>query len=116
MRPSTRAVSLTVFFSQLDVVLAQVLGVGALVHAGHDEGAAGARRRLFEDQGDVLTSEIHSPQAGIFVLFQLDGELQQEIDLFRGVVLHGQKMSSFQVERHGLTSNFCFSYYRKKTL
>ncbi|MCY1433153.1 hypothetical protein D9M71_491740 [compost metagenome] len=74
--------------------------VGALVIGGHFEGAAGAGRGFFEDQGDVVAFEVLLLGAGVLGTFQVAGQVQQVAQLARGVVFQAQQVTVVDVERH----------------
>jgi hypothetical protein len=69
--------------AELDVALAEVLGVGTLVDAGHREGAPGAGRRLLEQQRDREPVERPLADSRPFFCLQLHRQPQQLADLLR---------------------------------
>ena len=85
---------------ELDVVLAQVLGVGSLVDAGDGEGATRTCRGFFEDQGDVFSGQAIPPDPHALLCFQVCRKLQEISDLLGGEILQCQEAAAFQVDWH----------------
>jgi len=86
--------------AELDVALAEVLGMRTLVDARHGEGASGPRRRLLEYQGDALALQRTATDPGTLVALQRRRQLEQVTDLCRAVVEQLEEVSSFEVAGH----------------
>ncbi|MNO80738.1 hypothetical protein D3C76_719530 [compost metagenome] len=74
--------------------------IGALVIGGHFEGAAGAGRGFFEDQGDVVAFEVLLLGAGVLGAFQVARQVEQVPQFARGVVFQAQQITVVNIERH----------------
>ena len=80
----------------------QVGDVRALVLRGHLEGGAGARRRLLEDQRDVLAGEARLLVAAVLGRLEVGGQPEQEPQLLGGEVELLEEAAVAKVERHGM--------------
>ena len=87
--------------ANLRTAWAEVGDLRALVERTHFEGAAGAGGGFFKDQGDVFPDQGLFFASGFFGGLQLDGEIDQVLDLRRGVVQQFQEVVVFQVNGHG---------------
>ena len=88
------------FMADLRSAWAEVGHLRTLVKRAHFEGAAGAGGGFFKDQGDVFADQGLLFASGFFGRFQLDGEVDQVLDLRRGVVQQFQEVAVFQVDGH----------------
>ena len=95
-----RGVGNGLFLSELNVALAQVLGMRSLVDAGYGESTAGPGRRLFEEQSNVPAVEPAFPDAGPLLGLQIGGESQQRADLIGREIEQLEERSSFQINGH----------------
>jgi hypothetical protein len=89
------------FMADLRAAWAEIGHLRALVERAHFEGAAGAGGGFFKDQGDVFPDQGLLFASGFFGGLQLDGEVDQVLDLRRGVVQQFQEVAVFQVDGHG---------------
>ena len=82
--------------AQLDVALAQVLGVGAQVDAGGGEGCAGAGGGLLEEQRDVLALEVAVRDVLLLEVLEVLGEADEPHELVPGVVPRGEQVATLE--------------------
>src|SRR5690606_17939529 len=64
------------------------------------EAGAGARRVLFEDQGDVLAREPRHLVAGPLRRLKIGRQPQQVPDLITGEIVQAQYVAAVEVDRH----------------
>ena len=89
------------FMANLRAAWAEIGDLRALVERAHFEGAAGAGGGFFKDQGDVFPDQGLLLAPGFFGGLELDGEVDQVLDLRRGVVQQFEEVAVFQVDGHG---------------
>ena len=82
--------------AELDVSLAQVLGVGAQVDAGGGEGGAGAGGGLLEEKCDVLALKVAMRDITLLEVLEVLGEADEPHQLVLGVVPGGEKMATLE--------------------
>ena len=87
--------------ANLRAAWAEVGDLRALVERAHLKGAAGAGGGFFKNQGDVFPDQGLLLTSGFFGGLQLDGEVDQVLDLRRGVVQQFEEVAVFQVDGHG---------------
>ncbi|MNN35709.1 hypothetical protein D3C81_1495680 [compost metagenome] len=75
--------------------------VGPLVISGHFEGAAGAGRGFFEDQGDIVAFQVLLLGTGVLGTLEVAGQVQQVLQLASAVVFEAEQVAVMDVERHG---------------
>ena len=83
---------------------AEVGGVGALVVRRHLEGAAGPRRVLLEDQGDVLPAEPGLLGPGALGALQVPRQIEEVPDLGWREIVDREEMAAAEVDGHLLLS------------
>ena len=88
------------FMADLRAAWAEVGDLRTLVERAHFEGAAGAGGGFFKDQSDVFPDQGLLFTSGFFGGLQLDGEVDQVLDLRRGVVQQYQESAVFQIDGH----------------
>ena len=91
-----RGVAHRLLLAQLDVVLAQVLGVRAQVDAGRGERGAGAGGRLLEQQRDVLAREVAVLDVALLQVLEVLGEPDEVRQLVLRVVPRGEEAASLE--------------------
>ena len=79
---------------------AEVRHMRTLIMGRHLERTPSPRRRLLEDQSDVLPLEHGLLGPGVFGLFELRSESDKEFDLFGAVMCQRQQMTTLQIECH----------------
>ena len=93
-------------FADLAARRVKVGDLHAQIVSGDLKAAAGAGGGLFKDQGDVLACQLLIvADAGLFPGFQVGGQIEQLLDLGRGVVQKLQKTAIFQT--HCILSSLC---------
>ena len=86
--------------AELDVVLAEVLGMSAFVDRRDGEGAARARRGLLEDERDVLALKQVALYAGALFILEVGGKVEEIFNLRRRMVLQRDKVAVAKIHRH----------------
>ena len=93
-------------FADLAARRVKVGDLHAQIVSGDLKAAAGAGGGLFKDQGDVLACQLLIvADAGLFLGLQVSGQIEQLLDLGRGVVQKLQKAAIFQA--HCILSSLC---------
>ena len=93
-------------FADLAARRVKVGDLHAQIVSGDLKAAAGAGGGLFKDQGDVLAGQLLIvADAGLFPGLQVSGQIEQLLDLGRGVVQKLQKAAIFQT--HCILSSLC---------
>ena len=93
-------------FADLAARRVKVGDLHAQIVSGDLKAAAGAGGGLFKDQGDVLAGQLLIvADAGLFPGLQVSGQIEQLLDLGRGVVQKLQKTAIFQT--HCILSSLC---------
>ena len=93
-------------FADLAARRVKVGDLHAQIVSGDLKAAAGAGGGLFKDQGDVLAGQLLIvADAGLFLGLQVGGQIEQLLDLGRGVVQKLQKTAIFQT--HCILSSLC---------
>ena len=82
--------------AELDIALAQVLGVGAQVDAGGGEGGAGAGGGLLEEKCDVLALKVAMRDITLLEVLEVLGEADEPHQLVFGVIPGGEKMATLE--------------------
>ena len=86
--------------AEVNVVLAQKLGVPPLVDAGDREGAPGTGRGLLEKKRHVLPRQSAAPDSGAFLRLEVRRKAQQIGDFLGRKIHQSQKASSLEIDRH----------------
>ncbi len=86
------------FLAQLDVVLAQVVGMSPFIGCSYHKGATGAGGSLFKDESDVLAFHIAGADAGILEALELSRQVQEVLDFFGTKVQQSNKTSAFEID------------------
>ena len=79
---------------------AEVGHLRPLVERSHFESTAGTGGGFFKNQGNVFANQGLFFSSGFFGRFQFDREIDQVLDLCRGVVQQFKEVAFFQIDGH----------------